>query len=414
MLIFPSYATRLPELYISVCRKLGVALPSPPRPQLKRSATSSRTATKPGTALQQPQTKRPRKTLERVLTDDRMATKRPSATLSRSATDSALPSFKRELSEVSLSAVPPYRPSIQESRRYSQREVDLTAVTQATEAKIQRKAAIEKELKGAIATLKRPNPRMAVQELVDSADQRMANVHSKSRKSSNPQRNPFANSVQVIATPKANRQSEPCSNLPALPNMQSFEPEIIPPSSGPRVPSSSIRPTTASRPHMARQNLSRTPRKPIFPRPGINPVIGATPRRCMSELVQVTSGAHSLIRGPLISDPKEVEPGLSELPEFRSKQNSFKCPGLSMQAQYTPTKTQKHQSFRDHVIDSSVYNTPTKATARLAAVEDLPSDRKGAENLLAVSAEGYARQQAGTRESIYEALGWDDDTDDLL
>jgi DNA replication regulator SLD3 len=52
------------------------------------------------------------------------------------------------------------------------REVDLTASSQVTEAKLPKKAAIEKELQSAIAALKRPNPRMAVKELIEASDKR--------------------------------------------------------------------------------------------------------------------------------------------------------------------------------------------------------------------------------------------------
>ena len=66
-------------------------------------------------------------------------------------------------------------------KHYSHREVDLTVASQATETKLQRKAAFEQELKGAIAALKKPNPRLAVKELVESAEQRVAGAITKSR-----------------------------------------------------------------------------------------------------------------------------------------------------------------------------------------------------------------------------------------
>lgn len=106
--------------------------------------------------------------------------RRPPATLARSATDSALPRFKRELSEIAMASIPASRPSLRDSKRYSQREVDLTAVSQATQAKLQKKAAIEQELQGAIAAMKKPNPRMAVKELVEASEKRAA-VGVKSR-----------------------------------------------------------------------------------------------------------------------------------------------------------------------------------------------------------------------------------------
>lgn len=79
-----------------------------------------------------------------------------------------------------MASIPASRPSLQDSKRYSQREVDLTAVSQATQAKLQKKAAIEQELQGAIAAMKKPNPRMAVKELVEASEKRAA-VGLKSR-----------------------------------------------------------------------------------------------------------------------------------------------------------------------------------------------------------------------------------------
>ena len=92
-----------------------------------------------------------------------------------------VPNLKREASDKSLSAIPPNRLNVQKSKLYSQREVDLNAVSQATEAKMKRKATIEQELKGAIAALKKPNPRMAVKEFVDASEKRATESHSRSK-----------------------------------------------------------------------------------------------------------------------------------------------------------------------------------------------------------------------------------------
>ncbi len=81
---------------------------------------------------------------------------------------------------MSLSNVPVARPTLHPSKRYSQREVDLTAVSQAKEAKMKKKAELEQELQGVIATLKRPNPRMAVKEFVESAERRATGAKTRS------------------------------------------------------------------------------------------------------------------------------------------------------------------------------------------------------------------------------------------
>lgn len=140
-------------------------------------ATTFSTSVQPGAAVQRVQARKPRRTLERVLTDERSASQRPPS-LSRSATEPTLPKLKREVSDVSLSSIPLNR--IAMHKRYSQREVDLKAASQATESKISKKAKIDQELHSAIAALKKPNPRMAVKELVEDAEKRAAGSHPKS------------------------------------------------------------------------------------------------------------------------------------------------------------------------------------------------------------------------------------------
>ena len=161
-----------------LCKKLGgLKKASPRRPLLARSA-SSYASQKPGASLQRQQIQRPRRTLERVLTDERSASQRPPPSLSRSATDPNLPQVKREVSDTSLSSIPLNRVAMH--KRYSQREVDLHATSQAAEAKLKKKARVEQELQDAIAALKKPNPRMAVKDLVEDAERRSTASHSRS------------------------------------------------------------------------------------------------------------------------------------------------------------------------------------------------------------------------------------------
>lgn len=82
--------------------------------------------------------------------------------------------LKRNLGDPSLTMLPLNEVATRKAKRYSQREVDFTAVSQAAQARMKKKADVEQELQGAIAALKKPNPRMAVKELVEAADKRMA------------------------------------------------------------------------------------------------------------------------------------------------------------------------------------------------------------------------------------------------
>ena len=176
-----SYLARLPEVSRVICKKLGGPLPlSPSRPALRKATSSLSRLQRPGTAVKRPQPREAKSTLERVLTDERTS-RRPTPTLSRSATDSFLPNLKREPSDLPLANVPLNRSTFHKSNRYSQREVELNTVAQAAETKAKKKAKVEQELHGAIAALKRPNPRMAVKELVEAAEQRAAGAKSRSK-----------------------------------------------------------------------------------------------------------------------------------------------------------------------------------------------------------------------------------------
>lgn len=176
-----SYGARLPSLSNMLCQRFGGPKQhSPVRPPLVKAATVGDLG-RPRTSQRRQPMPKSRRTLERVLTDERIASRRPTPSLSRSATDSVLPGLKREGSAVSLYSIPPPKLDIQNSRRYRRREVDFSAATQACEAKRRMKAKVEKELQGAIAALKKPNPRMAVKELVEAAERRAAASNSRSR-----------------------------------------------------------------------------------------------------------------------------------------------------------------------------------------------------------------------------------------
>jgi len=146
-----------------------------------KSSTTSRGSSGPGTVINRNVASKPRRTLERVLTNDKLTSQRQPPSLSRSATAPAVSCLKRESSEVSLSDIPIKRAAVEKSKRYSQREVDLSAVSHATEVRLKKKAIIEEELRGAIATLKKPNRGLAIKEFIESVEQRVSSVGTSSR-----------------------------------------------------------------------------------------------------------------------------------------------------------------------------------------------------------------------------------------
>ena len=161
-----------------LCQKLGGPKdPSPKRLPTMDLEFMSKAATRPGAPLLRQKSRKSRRTLERVLTDDKARHTSQKPSLSRSATEPLL-QVKREVSDTTLSSIPLNK--VVMSKRYTQREVDLRAASQATEARHKKKVAIQQELQGAIAAIKRPNPKLAGVEFVESVERRQANRHPSS------------------------------------------------------------------------------------------------------------------------------------------------------------------------------------------------------------------------------------------
>lgn len=191
-----SFSARLPEQCGAISRKLGGPAVSSPstRPKLTKSASTSGSMSRPGAVAKRPAPSKVRRSLQRVLTDERHSrsgSRGPSGAISlmRSATAPVVPGLKREASETpSLSNIPTVdsqtmhvsRGGVMKSKKFSQREVDLTSMVNANDSKI-KKANIEAELREAITALKRPNRQLAGQLQVDTAEKRAATATSHSR-----------------------------------------------------------------------------------------------------------------------------------------------------------------------------------------------------------------------------------------
>ncbi|OKL60101.1 hypothetical protein UA08_04494 [Talaromyces atroroseus] len=216
--IIPFYGSRLPDQCKTIKKKLGGASePSPSRPaappKLKTSSSSSSSSKAPSGVFDGKKSQlqnRPRRTLQRVLTDERTAdsqrARHPS--LMRSSTTPALQEVKRESVEPSLPSLGgSVRGGIQVARRADNREVDLNAVAKQHEAKIKKMTTLmeqKKELDAAISALRKPNRELVSKEIADQAEKRT----SSSRKPKNPVRNPLGQGVQVMATPRGSRRKD--------------------------------------------------------------------------------------------------------------------------------------------------------------------------------------------------------------
>ncbi|KAL8910786.1 MAG: hypothetical protein Q9171_003965 [Xanthocarpia ochracea] len=394
--ILPFYTARLPVLSRSLCKKLGGPLSrSPARPALKRVGSSSLKPSKPGAAMKRLQPRQARRTLERVLTDDRTSQK-PTPQLFRSATDSAVPSLKREPSEMSLSNVPVARPTLHQSKRYSQREVDLTAVSQAREAKMKKKAELEQELQGVIATLKRPNPRMAVKEFVESAERRA--IGAKTRKPKHPVRNPFAQSVQIMATPSANRRRDVYATQAPQAQKSTVIPEEveeIPPSSCIRVPASSIKPLPDPQ---AKTNSTRA-------RECLMSTVEQTPTRGPSKLSKsnIRFSANENFRKQLImaTPSSATATGQSISVLDTSGKAAYQLPATRLGVEETPSR-RSSTGPKGGLPRSSIEDSPVAPLKTVSA------------NVVGTSTSFTSSRIPKGDVSIYESLGWDDDVDELV
>lgn len=184
-----SYSARLPERCASINLKFGgPVIASAPKPrQLSKSASFSGVQSRPGAATKRLVPAKPRRSLSRVLTDERERERRSSShghtrvpSFLRSATAPSVPGLKREASETPfLSNIPAVAgQSFSSSRndkvisRFARREVSLGNLAPAANAKALKKAEVEAELKAAILALKKPNRELAGKGLAETAEKR--------------------------------------------------------------------------------------------------------------------------------------------------------------------------------------------------------------------------------------------------
>ena len=385
--IIPLYTSRIPQYATIVNKKLGG--PSAPTP-IKRKTTTAR---KPGEpATRQPPEKKPRKPLARVSTDTMDRSGKHPPCLQRSATASkARPLIKREASEVPLHSIPfakpqhsarrtpqqraaaRNKPSLMSQISFSKREVDLSAMSQANEAKMRKKAEVDEKLREAISTLKKPNRAMAVKEIADSTDESFAKAAAKGRR--NPvQRMKVAQSVHVTATPKHVRTINATPHKGAA--MASDQPSR---SSGfSYVPSSSAR-LLAQRNDVVRSSLAV-------------PQTGHRPRH----------GAANIEETPSRGFAKFMPPGLARQPGTLNSPIAQRTAGI----QATPSKPVKSLALSPPVPSerANVNSAPIRAPTQPLADASPNASRCYSQKVAG---------EAGKPKSVYDALGWDEEYEDL-
>lgn len=354
--------SRLPQQVSALGRKLGVH-PGP--------SPAKHSAVKPGSSVvrKPPQVssvssgklgdeKLPRKSLHQVATETSAQKPTKTPTLVRFASDSAaVPGLKRERSQTpSLLSIPlaeggsqgSARGSLAHFKRLSKREVDLSALSAANEAKLRKKASVQEQLKNAISALKKPNRVAAVKENVDFIERRSSGKGPQGVQiGATPKR---TNKFSAVATPKQTSKSAAAMEFSALPRSS-----FIPSSAIRRGPDAEAVESAHRRNFGVQDTPSRGPGR-----------MAAFLNRHMSHSVMNRGDDHSDVQKPDHAVMTPSRPRHKDVMEYNDGE------------------------------EPEVFLTPLKRMAGPAILDDEMG--------------GNEKTQRG---SIYDALGWNDDVDDL-
>lgn len=424
--VIPFYMHRIPLHAATVNKKFGG--PSAPTPATKRKSTGS--VRKPGEPAVRTAPERSRKPLSRVASEARAhGSSRAMPSLHRSATDTdaLLAHIKRENSETPapLDAIPAAtkvpqprkRTSLMHSMSFNRREVDLSAMSQVNAAKARKKADVEEKLRDAISTLKKPNRARAVEEVATNADLSFAKATARSSgrgSGAQPaQKTKVAaaagrEGVHVSATPARNAQFH--RNVKVTPSHYSHN-------AAPQTISSSA--ATTHIPSSSARLLARPSHEPPPSSTFAVPQTGHRPRH---------SGAAA--RGGVEETPsrgfaKFMPPGLACLPgtlesPVTARQQS-QGQGSVTQTELPAVETSPSVSRKRAPAAVVGAQTPTKPVRSLSLFT--PSQQVSSVPLVAASP-NVLRTEAVMREdragmanqegkSVYDALGWEDEYEEL-
>ncbi|KAL3458804.1 DNA replication regulator SLD3-domain-containing protein [Aspergillus heterothallicus] len=429
--IIPFYASRLPDRCKMITRKLGVSA-SAISPFPKSAKKTSRKES--GAAERNTSQKPSRRTLQRVLTDEQTGSKgRSQPLLSRSITAPSQIESKRETTPLLPSLNASVRGGIQKAKRTAEnREVDLIAVARQHETKLKRVQMLadqKKELDAAILTLRKPNRELVAKDIAQDVEKRLTS--SSSRKPKNPVRNPHGQGVQVMATPSKTRKRDAAVSLPLPKSMVRSKPKTSsasfssPFTAEPQViPGSVIRPSSFSDgTFTAEIAVQETPsRRPPQPLPSFNDSI----ERKVAVAESPIPGTGNLFRVPRRPAPRPAETDPST--PVRSLPAALTDTNMDIDTDAIPPQTRLPPpppplfalptKPSSSAPSSMVFETPPKlrsapdpallSVSRRASVSSARTDKTDKAALVPQPV-----VPATPEKSIYSALGWDDDDDDL-
>ncbi|KAH6685277.1 DNA replication regulator SLD3-domain-containing protein [Plectosphaerella plurivora] len=363
-IILPFFAVRIPEQCDKISRKLGgPVIISSPKPQRAKPA-SKKPEAKPGAATKRLSSSLNPRAIERALNKEqsrRSISRGPASTIAllRSATSTVIPGLKRENSESSLRDMAgPGRASHDPPKLLSSGN-NLAK----EDAKAQKKAMVDAQLRDAISVLRRPNREMAGKSIMEAAEKRSSGGLSSTRKTKKPTRHPLFQRVEVKATPVHNRFRDAMAD-------DSLDDGMIPPSSVSVIPGTVRRSST-------KDFLSTLP----------SSAVRETPTKAMTS------------RRTDYDDESAIPPSSP----------------LMMRRPAPGTAAPSHQFVRPRaVVPRSpspngmrrIFATPVKAKP---APPPLAGDNEEDE----IAATPLTKPVPVPKKSIFEQLGWDDELDDL-
>ncbi|OJD11951.1 hypothetical protein AJ78_07384 [Emergomyces pasteurianus Ep9510] len=362
--IIPFYAGRLPDQCKTISRKLGGPMAiSPTRPAISRSKSGS--VAQPGAAVKRTHSQRSQqRTLQRVLTDEKMVSRSRAPSLSRSNTAPSIPGLKRENSEPPLlSLISGVRGGIQKPKRVDNREIDLDAVAKQHEVKLKRMNSLleqKKELDAAINALRKPNRELVAKDFAETAEKRVS--IGSTRKSKHPIRNRLGQRVQVMATPKGSRKKDcvlaSTGSLTSIRrNLTSSNEKPVPSLalSGDiqLIPSSSTRPS-----HLPERQVLGLKRAPHSPVPETPTKASIRPSFCLSSSGVI--GDNGFDSTPLPNQPSAA----LKVPRLPETGQAFE-----QQQEMSPTALRKTRSYPNlahcgNSIDKTSHNSTDNPAAK--------------------------------------------------
>ncbi|KAF3384298.1 hypothetical protein F1880_002348 [Penicillium rolfsii] len=449
--IIPFYASRLPEKCKLITRKFGVSGGISPAAKKTQSSSKSRRLEPGSEVKREPPAQKPRRSLQRVLTDEKAAASLPRhPSLSRSKTAPTQHDAKRDSTDPMLPTVMggSVRGGIQ-VKRVENREIDLNAAARQHESKlrkVQMLAEQKKELDSAIQTLRKPNREVVARDIAEDATKRMSTGGGSFRKAKNPVRNPLGEGVQVMATPRGNRRKDAVVGLPPLPRSlvpsRSFAGEMEDRSlaeSPLMIPSSTRRAISFSGPDSSPFGSQRTSRKrprEAQTQPTELGSIQETPTRPSSRLL-FDSQSTDLARRPSISSAKGK--GLFRVPDLPAPRSDHTDPFAYPQAMAPTTPISSRRQNTMPAPDSPPNPGKSPQDPRSSMITETPPKQQGPNSTLAprsvpllfpstspvplspaVVGSAFKNTtlvpvtpEKSQTKTIYEQLGWDDDEMDL-